>query len=125
MVRSANEAASYTKMHIQYNIVIPAKLQHLATFWPWGCTILQILLYTVQCDNYNSYINWNNHSNSSSFFINFSYKKHNNSYLQSFIPPNNDIFDIDCCIRYYCIHKCSYKSMILLKHMHTSKSSST
>jgi hypothetical protein len=98
MVRCVNEAASYTKMHIHYNSLIPAKLQYLATFWPWRCTILQLLLYTVQCDNYTCYTTTPTDLN---FLSIFHLKSITILYLQSFIPPNNNICDTDCCINYY------------------------
>jgi len=44
--RSVHEGARYTKIHIRQNILIPRKLQYMATSFPWRCRIKQILLYS-------------------------------------------------------------------------------
>jgi len=37
MVRSVCEVVRYTEIHITYNILVPMKLQYLATHWSWRC----------------------------------------------------------------------------------------
>jgi hypothetical protein len=44
-VRSVHGLARYTKIHVQYNILISGKLRYPANSWSWGCRISQILVY--------------------------------------------------------------------------------